>query len=70
MKAREALVALWLQYDGDWDKIYNALVKKIIPSKTYINKAKQMAHKFYTIVDDDYPLSKYVYKPLFVVRKD
>ena len=70
MKAREALIALWLQYNGNWDKIYDALVNKTRPNKTYINKAEQMAHKFYTIIDEDYPLNKYVYKPLFVVRKD
>ena len=69
MKSRELLVYLSIKYEGDWDKIYNAIQMK---EKVDIDEARKVNSnnkaKIITCVDDDYPLClKNAYHPPFVL---
>lgn len=73
MKARDILIALYLKYDGDWDKIYSAIKDKKTENLN-TKKIKQLRVKyetnfnFITLLDEEYPEQlKHGYKPPFVI---
>ena len=68
MSARVLLLALHLQYNGKWDKVYKAIVKRVKPRKRFITKAQKVEREYLTILDVDYPQHlKIQHKPPFVI---
>lgn len=68
MSPRILLLALHLQYNGNWDKVYNAILKRMKPHKRFITKAQKVHRKYLTILDKDYPQHlKTQYRPPFVI---
>lgn len=68
MEGRVLVLALHLQYNGNWDKIYRAILKKIKPHKKYIAKAEKVQRDYLTLLDEDYPHHlKVQYRPPFVI---
>lgn len=71
MEGRVLILALHLQYNGNWDKIYRAITNKSEPHKKYIAKAKKVQYNYLTLLDKDYPQElKFQYKPPFVIASD
>lgn len=69
MKAKVLVLALHFQYNGNWEKIFNAIMKKSIPHKKYIAKAEKVKHNYISIVDENYPqLLKVFYRPPFIIK--
>jgi len=67
MVGREILVYLSIKYQGDWEKIYDAVKRR---EKIDIDEAKikiqQVKSKYVTCIDDDYPKSfSQTYHPPF-----
>ena len=46
MEGRVLILALHLQYNGNWDKIYRAITNKSEPHRKYIAKAKKLQYKY------------------------
>lgn len=68
MEGRVLILALHLQYNGNWDKIYRAITNKSEPHRKYIAKAKKLQYNYLTLLDKDYPQElKFQYKPPFVI---
>ena len=64
--ARQVLIYLSLKYEGNWDKIYNAIKTKEDIDSNEIGKI--VISNAITIVDDNYPQGlKTQYKPPFVL---
>lgn len=71
------LIAFYIKYEGDWDKIYNALerkepvtIKTIEEVEKKVEKDIEAGNGYKTIIDKDYPDElKDVWKPPFVVRE-
>lgn len=64
------LIFFSIKYNGDWDKIYNALETKERVSLEEIKKTEELIKdkKVLTILDQDYPMVlKEAYKPPFVI---
>lgn len=70
LDGRDILIYLSLMFEGDWDKIYEAISsKEEIPDKDIVIKAIQKIKcKTVTLLDNDYPNSlKQCQKPPFVI---
>jgi DNA processing protein len=69
IKGRDILIYLSLKYDGDWNKIYEAIKAKELVDATYVQeRVKSVGSQVCTIIDDDYPETlKRIYKPPFVI---
>lgn len=70
MNAREILIHFALKYNGEWDKIYNAIQSKEEISEVEQNElvAKLGNQKTITILDENYPEKlKQSYRPPFVL---
>ena len=69
MKARDIVIALWIKCDGDWDKIYQMILKKEdIDVKEYLKDVDTT--RYITILDEEYPKDlKMSYKPPFVLER-
>lgn len=71
MEGRVLILALHLQYNGNWDKIYRAIKNKSEPHRKYLAKAKKVQYNYLTLLDKDYPQElKFQYKPPFVIAND
>lgn len=73
MESRIILIALYKKYNGNWRKIYDAILnKEDIDSKEnerYVELAKRDASKYVTLLDENYPEPyKQVYHPPIVVK--
>jgi len=68
MNGRDTLLILSLYFNGDWDKIYNAITERFDPLPyIYLLKEKRK-YSYMTILDDDYPFYlKKTVKPPFVI---
>ena len=66
---KEILLALSYKYNGDWDKIYDAIKRKEKIDDDFLENAlKSINSNYVTIVDDEYPtVLKDIYKPPFVL---
>lgn len=69
LEGREILLGLSLKYEGDWDKIYDAIKEKVFLKEEEYLQLKYKNHSNYiTFLDDDYPsLLKEVQRPPFVL---
>ncbi|MGI6713563.1 MAG: DNA-processing protein DprA [Bacilli bacterium] len=69
IKARELLVYLAIRYQGDFDKILEAIRRKEKIEEEKVKEAlKTIKCSYCTLLDDDYPASlKQVYKPPLVL---
>lgn len=69
MSIREVLIYLSCKYNGEWEKIYYAIVHKERVSEEEINKNNRMINcEVITILDDNYPINlKNCYHPPFVL---
>ncbi len=69
---RDVLIYMDTIYEGNWDKIFNAIQCKVRYSPMEIIKLISEERKkfhFITIIDEDYPSTlKGVYKPPFVIK--
>lgn len=71
MEGRVLILALHLQYNGNWDKIYRAITNKSEPHRKYLAKAKKVQYNYLTLLDKDYPQElKFQYKPPFVIANE
>ena len=71
MEGRVLILALHLQYNGNWDKIYRAISNKSEPHRKYLAKAKKVQYNYLTLLDKDYPQElKFQYKPPFVIANE
>jgi len=66
---RDILIALYIKYKGDWDKIYQDICKKVyFDFKTYL--AGINLDDYITLLDPDYPEAlKHTHKPPFVYER-
>ena len=69
MQARKIIVALAIMHKGDWDKIYQAILKKEYPSEEEMEElVSSYKGNYITILDEEYPKRlKEGYKPPFVL---
>ena len=69
MLIRDVIIYLSIKYQGDWDKIYNAIKKKESCETQEIERVvSSLGCKAITILDDNYPSSlKNIYKPPFTL---
>lgn len=69
MEARNILIYLSLKYDGDWNKIYNAIKTKENVDKDAVEKCiEKIKCKAVTLIDDNYPsILKEISNPPFVI---
>ena len=69
MTAREALLSLSLQYQGNWDRMYKALKEKErAPLELIGEYEKSGGANFITIMDEDYPPDfRYLNKPPLLI---
>lgn len=70
MNARQTLVTFTLKYNGDWNKIYEAIRTKELISDEDYEKYGEIAkgYQFITAIDEEYPKAlKNIYKPPFVL---
>ena len=67
--AREVLLAMSYLYSGDWQKIYEAISLRLMPSDEEIEQAKTHTKcNYITLADPDYPeYIKQIYRPPFVI---
>jgi len=74
IKGRDIIVYLAVKYNGDWNKIYEAIKNKEIVDEPTVVSTVAKAYKKYkiiAIIDGDYPDSmKKIYKPPFVLFMD
>lgn len=74
IKGRDIIVYLAVKYNGDWNKIYQAIKdKEIVDEPTVVSTIAEAVNKYkiLTIIDSDYPDSmKKIYKPPFVLFMD
>ena len=69
LKGRDIIVYLAIKYQGDWNKIYDAIKRKELVDEPSVHEtlAKQNS-KILTIIDEEYPERlKKIYKPPFVL---
>jgi DNA processing protein len=69
MKGRDIIIFLAIKYEGDWNRIYQAIKEKehVQEEEVHHALARVRSHVL-TIIDDDYPESlKKIYKPPFVL---
>jgi DNA processing protein len=69
LKGRDIIVYLAVKYEGDWNKIYDAIKRKeLVDEQLVLDTVSKIKSKYTTIVDQDYPESlKKIYKPPFVL---
>ena len=53
--ARTKLIAMSIKYDGNWNKIYNAITRREDVESVYVEKAENLKCGTLTLVDSDYP---------------
>ena len=74
LTARQILLTLNAKFNGNWDKIYHAIVNKCdAPTQAeYDMYAKDGDFdNLITIIDSDYPAARRnTYKPAFVIKRD
>jgi DNA processing protein len=74
LKGRDIIVYLAIKYNGDWNKIYEAIkAKELVDEPTVVSTIAEAVNKYkiLTIIDNDYPESmKKIYKPPFVLFMD
>lgn len=74
LKGRDIIVYLAVKYNGDWNKIYQAIKdKEIVDESTVASTTIEANNKYkiLAIIDNDYPDSlKKIYKPPFVLFMD
>ena len=65
----KVLVYLSLIYNGNWDRIYNAILNKEPVDKEKMEEClNELKDNYITLLNPNYPLSlKYIYKPPFVL---
>ena len=70
-KMENILIYLFDKYDGKWEDIYDAIVRKEMVDRQQADKVAEDYRKVYnvtTIISEDYPVEyKSVYKPPFVI---
>ena len=69
LKPNQILHYLALKYDGDWDKISQAVNNKERPDDELYKKLASACHsKFVTLIDPEYPQAlRQIYKPPLVL---
>jgi DNA processing protein len=69
LKGKDIIVYLAVKYQGDWNKIYDAIKRKeLVDEQLVLDTVSKIKSKYATIVDEDYPESlKKIYKPPFVL---
>ena len=69
MDGRKILLYLSLKYDGDWDKVFNAIIdKENVPLEELSKVENRIKSNYLTIIDDNYPeYLKKTYKPPIVL---
>jgi len=69
LNARTILISLSLKYDGDWERIYEAINNKETEGiDTFSKQIEEMRCKAVTIIDPGYPeILKQIYRPPFVI---
>jgi DNA processing protein len=69
LSGRDILLYLTLKYNGDWDKIYNAIRnKEDIDYKDAEKVLDEYPGEYITMLDEEYPaILKQCYKPPFVL---
>lgn len=69
MEQREILIYYSIKYEGDWDRIFEAINQKEEPPKEDVEKCiRDLKSKVLTIFDNEYPAPlKMVCKPPFVL---
>lgn len=68
MTNREILIALSLKYEGNWNRIMEALNNRFFELDDFEEKVKNLKCKTVTMLDPEYPqFLKWVYKPPFVL---
>ncbi|MBO4856625.1 MAG: DNA-processing protein DprA [Bacilli bacterium] len=64
MNSREAIIALVIKYNAQWDDVMHALTKREEPEEEYYLQYKKMKCNVVTILDPEYPVQlKHVVKP-------
>lgn len=69
IKGRDIIVYLATKYQGDWNRIYEAIKNKELVDATTVNEVvSSIKSKVCAIIDEDYPEAlKKTYKPPFVL---
>lgn len=69
INSRDVLVSLSVKYDGNWDKVYNAITsKEDINEEMVASLMSKVKSDYITILDNNYPdILKQTYKPPFVL---
>ncbi len=69
LKTEDILLYFSLKYEGDWDKIFQAIrLKKDFSESEFILLKAKMKSNYFTLIDDNYPsFLKECYKPPFVI---
>jgi DNA processing protein len=69
IKGRDIIIHLAIKYDGDWNRIYEAIKAKEPASVAEVNESLgRLTSETLTIIDEDYPENlKRIYKPPFVL---
>lgn len=69
IKGRDIIIHLAIKYQGDWNRIYEAIkVKESVDKDDIVDSLATLTSGVITIIDDDYPESlKRIYKPPFVL---
>jgi DNA processing protein len=69
IKGRDIIVYLATKYQGDWNRIYEAIKnKELVDAPTVTEVVSSIKSKVCAIIDDDYPEAlKKAYKPPFVL---
>ena len=70
METEKFLTAIALKYDGDWEKILDALIRRDYGDLVkYYKRVDQLKCKYVTILSDQYParLRQYGHRPPFVL---
>lgn len=69
IKGRELLICLAIKYDGDWEKMYEAIKNKERLDEDEVSKSLEKVNSdVVTILDDNYPKAfKALYKPPFTI---
>ena len=69
MESKEILVYLSMKYDGNWDKIYDAIAnKEELEEEEVLKTLEKVKSRYVILTDEEYPESlKQMYKPPFVL---
>ncbi|MFA5235908.1 MAG: DNA-processing protein DprA [Bacilli bacterium] len=69
IKGRDIIIHLAIKYEGDWNRIYEAIKAKEPATVAEVGASmEQLKSETLTIIDDDYPENlKRIYKPPFVL---